>query len=189
MLFEKLVLLAAAFSCFAMCALAEERVIRKQVVVDASLAEVWKAWTTSDGAATFFAPQANIEARLGGAYELYFFPDQPQGLRGAEGCQVHSIVPMKSLAFTWGAPPQFPDIRNSGLHTLVFLRFEELGPRKVRVHFTELGWGEGEQWDKVYNYFVEAWDVVLGRLKHRFASGPLDWAHPPRPTESLAAAK
>lgn len=183
---NKLFVLSGILLFGAISGLAEERAIRKEVVVDAPLAEVWNAWTTDQGAATFFAPQASIEAKLGGRYELYFSPNQPPGLRGAEGCKIQSIVPMKSLAFTWNAPPRFADIRKNDLHTLVFLRFEELGPRNVRIHFTQLGWGEGNEWGAVYNYFVEAWDVVLGRLKYRFANGPVDWSALPRPTESLA---
>ena len=170
-------LLVSVFLC-AVPLLAKERILQKEVVVDASLAEVWEAWTTNEGAVTFFAPKTNIDATLGGHYEIYFQPDQPYGLRGADGCKVHSITPMKSLAFTWNAPPWFGVIRD--LRTIVFLRFEELGPKKVKVHFTKLGWGEGEQWDKVYDYFSEAWEVVLARLVYRFSHGPIDWANPPR---------
>lgn len=152
-----------------------QRMIRKEVTVSAPLAEVWKAWTTSEGATSFFAPAARIEAVLGGPYELYFDPSQPAGLRGSEGCKVHSLVPMKRLVFEWNAPPSIPLIRNSGLHTLVSLRFEELGPNQVRVELTHTGWGVGEEWDKTYAYFDRAWEYVLGNLRKRFAEGPLDW--------------
>ncbi len=180
-----LLLLAAPAGAQKETAMDSERMIRKAVVVNASLDEVWLAWTTNDGAQAFFAPATNIDATLGGHYEIYFFPQNPYGKRGAEGCRVHSVVPKRSLAFTWNAPPSVPDIRNADLHTLVIVRFESLGPRQTRVLLTQLGWGEGESWDKTYAYFVSAWDIVLGRLKLRFESGPLDWSNPPRPTESL----
>ncbi len=178
------VALVVMLSCLVLGVLAEERVIRKEVVVDASLQEVWEAWTTNEGAATFFAAKTNIDPTVGGHYEIYFSPDQPYGFRGADGCQVHSIVPMKSLAFTWSAPQQFGVLRN--LRTLVFLRFEEEEPNRVRVKFSQSGWGEGEQWDKLYDYFAEAWDIVLGRLQYRFSAGPIDWDNPYRPTASLS---
>ncbi len=170
--------------CVTLMAVAGERTVRKEVVVDASLQEVWEAWTTNEGALLWFAPQTHIDPTLGGPYETYFLLDQPYGYRGGEDCRVHSIIPMRSLAFTWRAPPGFGVVRD--LYTLVFLRFEELGPKRVKVHFTQLGWGEGEQWDKAYDYFAQAWDIVLGRLRYRFAYGPIDWGNPPRLTESLA---
>jgi uncharacterized protein YndB with AHSA1/START domain len=165
-------------------AAAEGRVIRKEVTVSASLEAVWDAWTTNEGAETWFAPKTNIDPTVGGHYEIFFFPDKPYGWRGGEGLRVHSLIPMKSLAVTWSAPWEFGVLRS--LRTIVFLRFEELGPKKVKVHFTQLGWGEGEQWDKVFDYFTEAWDIVLGRLKYRFANGPIDWDNPYRPTASLS---
>ena len=163
---------------------AQERALHKEVVVAASLQEVWEAWTTDSGAETFLAPKTNIDATVGGHYEVFFSPQEPYGWRGGENMHVQSVVARKSLAFTWSAPPEFGVLRN--LRTIVYLRFEELAPRKVKVHFTQIGWGKSEQWDKLYEYFTQAWDIVLGRLKIRFESGPLDWTNPPGPTESLA---
>jgi hypothetical protein len=91
---------------------------------------------------------------------------------------------MKSFAVTWSAPWEFGVLRS--LRTIVFLRFEELGSKKVKVHFAQIGFGEGEQWDKLFDYFAEAWDIVLGRLEKRFSDGPIDWNNPYRPTASLS---
>jgi hypothetical protein len=53
-------------------------------------------------------------------------------------------------------------------------------PARTRLRFTHLGWGEGADWDKAYEYFDHAWGaVVLPRLKHRFEKGPLDWSAAP----------
>ena len=41
-----------------------------------------------DGARTFFAPEAHIELRPEGPYEMYFDSDAPVGERGGEGCTV-----------------------------------------------------------------------------------------------------
>lgn len=165
---------------------APERAIRKEVVVSAAPAEVWKAWTTNEGAQTFFAPRADIDPAVGGHYEIHFFPQNPVGSRGAEGCRVHSIVPPSSLAFTWNQPPAVPILRAADVKTIVYVRLEDAGPGKTRVRFTQVGWGEGPDWDKALAYFESAWDVVLGRLQLRFETGPIDWSNPPSPTASLS---
>ncbi len=151
------------------------RELHKQVTVAAPLAEVWKAWTTTEGVTGFFGPAAKIEARVGGPYEVYFAPGQPEGLRGSEGCKVHSLVPMKLLAFTWNAPPTIPAIRDSGVHTLVYIELEEMSPERTRVTVTHIGWGVGEEWDKTYAYFDRAWDAVLSNLNYRFTVGRVEW--------------
>jgi len=148
-----------------------ERVLRKEVNVSASLADVWRAWTTSEGAATFFAPEAKIELAVGGAYEIYFKPDQPDGSRGTEGCRVLSYLPMRMLSFEWNAPPSIPRLRQAGAKTHVVLEFEELPAGQVQVTMSQLGFGQGEDWDKYYDYFDRAWPWVLGELQKRFAPG------------------
>jgi len=87
------------------------RVIRKEAKVNASVEKVWKAWTTSEGTATFFAPKARIELTLGGSYELNFDLQVPKGSHGGEGCRLLSFLPMEMLWFEWNAPPQFPMVR------------------------------------------------------------------------------
>jgi uncharacterized protein YndB with AHSA1/START domain len=149
------------------------RTLQKEVVVSAPVADVWKAWTTTEGLKTFFAPGAKVELVIGGPFEIYFNPAAPAGQRGADDCQVVAFEPMKRLAFTWNAPPQFPKVRK--LHTRVVLEFEPLGERETRVKFMQDGWGWGEEWDGAYNYFGKAWDYVLGNLKKRFAEGPIEW--------------
>jgi hypothetical protein len=53
---------------------ARSSALRAEAPVKASAAEVWRAWTTSDGAQTFFAPKANIELVIGSPYEIFFSP-------------------------------------------------------------------------------------------------------------------
>lgn len=164
-----------------------ERVLRAEVVVNGPIGEVWRSWTTSDGARTFFAPDAWIEPRVDGAYELYFRPEAPAGLRGSEGMRILAFEPEKRLAYTWNAPPEIPEIR--GQRTQVIVELEALGAARTRVRLTHLGWGHGEAWDRAYAYFDRAWGaIVLPRLVARFASGPIDWSAPPAPSEGPSLA-
>jgi uncharacterized protein YndB with AHSA1/START domain len=150
--------------------------ITKEATVTASLAEVWQLWTTSEGARTFFAPEARIELAIGGAYELYFDSSAPAGLRGSEGCKVLSYLPMEMLSFSWNAPPQFPTVRCQ--YTWVVVQIRDIGDGRVKVALSHLGWCEGEEWNKVYDYFDRAWGHVLGWLEKRLTTGPLDWRNP-----------
>jgi uncharacterized protein YndB with AHSA1/START domain len=156
------------------------RVMTKSVLVDATVDEVWRAWTSLEGVKRFFAPDAKLEIRPHGKYEVLFDPKEPEGLKGSEGCTVLSYVPMKMFSFTWGAPPQFPKARRE-IAQWVVLFFDEAGPKRTRVSFQGLGWKDDNEGKQVYEYFDRAWDLVLARLAHSFTHGPLDWEHPWRP--------
>ena len=159
-------------------AFASDRVLRAEITLPAPVAEVWKAWTTPEGIATFFAPVGKVDLRVDGTYDVWFNPKGKPDQRGAEGMRIVGLEPRKRFAFTWNAPPSIPTIR--GQRTLVVLDFAAEGESATRLRFTELGWGEGPDWDQAYAYFDHAWGaVVLPRLIHRFEQGPIDWNAPP----------
>jgi uncharacterized protein YndB with AHSA1/START domain len=150
-----------------------DKVLHKQVEVTASLEDIWQAWTTTEGVNTFFSPNAMVELRVGGLFEIYFLDDNPYGTKGSEDCKILAYLPMKMLSFDWNAPPQFGRLRD--IHTQVILLFDEIEPGKVKVDFSQYGWGKGEDWDKLYDYFDKAWSYVLSNLQKRFTDGPLNW--------------
>jgi len=150
-----------------------DRILRKEIVVPATLEQVWNAWTSTKGVKTFFSSDAKVELAVGGPFEIYFLLDAPHGARGSEGCRVLSYLPPKMLSFSWNAPPEFGELRDK--HTIVVLQFGEIEPGKVKVALSQHGWGRGEDWDKLYDYFDKAWSYVLGNLKKRFVAGPIDW--------------
>lgn len=154
-------------------AAATERAIDKQVIVQATLDEAWAAWTTREGIVGFFAPEAEIEARVGGAFHIHFDPTAPPGMKGADEMRIMALQPKKMISFDWNAPPSLPEVRPQ--RTFVVVRLEPLGERETRVSLHHTGWGDGGEWDKAYAYFDRAWAHVLANLKKRFESGPVDW--------------
>ncbi len=154
--------------------LAQERAIVKTVTVKAPVEEAWKAWTTTEGIKTFFAPDARVEARPGGPFEIYFNPYARPGQKGADGMVFLAVQEKKMLSFTWNSPPYMPEVR--GQHTSVVVRFEPAGEAQTRVRLTHSGWGDGGQWDQSFAYFDKAWGNVLANLEKRFVEGPRDWA-------------
>jgi uncharacterized protein YndB with AHSA1/START domain len=152
---------------------AAERAIDKQVLVAAPIEQVWQAWTTREGIVSFMAPAAEIDARPGGAFDIHFDPLAAPGLRGADGMQFMALQPPRLLSFTWNAPPHLPEARAQ--RTLVVVRLAPEGERSTRVSLHHVGWGDGGQWDQAYTYFDRAWGNVLGNLRQRFETGPVDW--------------
>jgi uncharacterized protein YndB with AHSA1/START domain len=152
---------------------AAERAIDKEVVVAAAPEQVWQAWTTRDGITSFFAPEARIEPRVGGLFEIHINPYAEPGLRGADDMRFLALQPPRMLSFTWNAPPSLPEARAQ--RTVVIVRLHPVGERETRVTLHHTGWGDGGEWDKAYAYFDRAWGNVLANLKKRFDSGPIDW--------------
>lgn len=143
--------------------------LRKTVEVDAELDEVWRAWTTEDGL-KFISSQSNVELVPGGAYEWFLDlePDE-NGKRGGQGARLLAIVPHEMLVFSWTFPPAVASLRKAGAMTQVVVRFETASNGRTRVRLDAVGWQEGDDWAAGRQYFDNAWDIVLQRLKEHFA--------------------
>jgi hypothetical protein len=152
--------------------------IECETVVAGSLDEAWKCWSTSEGAESFFAPHAQIEAHPGGDFEIWFFPDGKPGERGAENLHVLSVLPGEMISFEWNAPPHFTHARPQ--RTWVVVTFTPIDADHTRVRLVHLGWDQmkakypdhQEEWNNVKAYFEVAWPKVLGWMKTRFEQGP-----------------
>ena len=153
---------------------AAEKAIEKEVVVAATLDQAWAAWTTREGIVSFFAPDAEIDARVGGAFHIHMDPGGAPGMKGADDMRYMALQPRRMVSFDWNAPPHLAEAR--GQRTFVVVRFEPVGESQTKVTLAHLGWGSGGQWDQAYAYFDRAWPRVLENLRKRFETGPIDWA-------------
>ncbi len=170
--FRKLLLSLTMLMAAQICP-AQERAIDERITVKASVDEVWKAWTTSEGIKTFFAPDAKVELRVDGPFEIYMNPFAERGMKGADDMRIIGFQEKKMLSFTWNAPPSLPEARNQ--RSVVIVRFISRGDQLTDVTLHHIGWGEGGEWDKAYDYFAKAWPNVMKNLKRRFEVGPVDW--------------
>ncbi len=156
----------------------ESRNINCQIIVPASIERVWQCWTTEEGLQSFMAPEVRIQMEPGGAFEIYFNPDAPEGKRGSEGMHILALQEPTFISFTWNAPPHLEDVRQQMTH--VDVNLVGLAMDSTRVHLLHGGWGEDGQWEAAHSYFARAWPrVVLPRLRYRFEFGPVDWSRPP----------
>ena len=148
-----------------------ERMLVKEATVDGAPEQAWAAWTEPKEMSKFFAAESSvIDLRIGGTYELHMSPGQPVGSRGCEGCTILSYLPLRMISFTWTAPPSIPGLRDKGIMTYVVVTMEELEPRQTKVRIAQMGFGQGEDWDKCYAYFDAAWPKVLESLQQNIDS-------------------
>ena len=150
-----------------------ERVIVKEVVVAAPLDTVGGAWTTRAGIVGCFAPDAEIDPRVDGAFHIVMDPSALADGRGPTRCG-----PSRSSRSRCRTSTGTPAVR--GQRTFVVSRFAPVdGRTRVRLHRT--GWGnangtDGPEADAAYRYFDRAWDGVTADLQKRLAAGgkPMD---------------
>lgn len=140
------------------------RMLRIEVTVPATRAEVWKAFSTSEGLSTWLAPGAVVDLRPGGEWMVHF-PNS-----SSAGGNIVSFVPNKEIVIAALAPEQFPTVRAQ--RTTAKFELEDHG-RGTLVRLTQTGWKDGDEWDRAYEYLTAGNAQLLATLHKRFVSGPI----------------
>ncbi len=152
-----------------------ERVLRHEVVVDASLEDVWKTLTTSQGLESFMAPVAYVELKTGGRFDSNYRAASSLTDPGTIHNMVLCYVPLEMFAIKVNLTAQFPaEARDAGTLFAV-LALKDLGHHRVQVTESMGGWGEGRDWDDTYGFFDWGNAYTLGQLYRRFKEGPRQW--------------
>jgi uncharacterized protein YndB with AHSA1/START domain len=155
------------------------RAVKLEAVVDAKPSAVYAMWTTADGIKRFFAPDARIDARVGGDYNVIFYPQlDPDGASfGTLGARVLELVPDKRISFEWqtftdhaidgaeGPPIDSAARAERPLPTWVEIDLEPVGANQTRVRLAHYGFRSGGKWDASYAFFERAWGGVLASLQ------------------------
>jgi uncharacterized protein YndB with AHSA1/START domain len=143
-----------------------EKALRFEVVVPAKPAEVWQAFTTSEGLSTWLWKECTVELKPGGGWIVHF----PGGSTG--GGTIVSFEAGRSMTIHAMAPEKFPEVRRVGTTALF-----EMAPdgEKTKVTLTQTGWKDGKEWDEAYDYLAQGNAQLMGQLYLRFTQGPLKW--------------
>jgi uncharacterized protein YndB with AHSA1/START domain len=131
---------------------------------------LWEKWTDSSQLKSFFGLENKIEAKVGGAFEIYFLLDAPEGYKGSEDCKFKELVPFEKIRFSWNAPPIFEEIRKEGPNSEVTIEFESIENNITRLKLFHSKWQNDPKYIPIVEYFEKAWEYVLNNLSKTIES-------------------
>lgn len=160
-----------------------KRCLRQELVVDASLDDVWRAFTTRDGLEAWMAPVVDVDFRLGGTLKSHYDPAAEIGHPGTVTITYVNYVPQHLLTLR-SDPDQWPvEIRGDVEHTYEVIEIEPLDEGRTRIVSWGIGYGDSPAWNELLDFFVKGNAWSYGLLAKRFKEGPIDWTamKPPEP--------
>ena len=146
---------------------APEKALQFELLVPASIDEVWAAFTTKEGLATWLWKDVSVDLRKDGEWTVHF----PGGSTG--GGTIVDFTPQKKLTIRALCPEQFPTVRRE--RTTAVFEFAPAAEGKTRVTLTQTGWKQGKEWDDAYEYLANGNAQLMGQLLYRFTKGPIPW--------------
>lgn len=137
-------------------------------VIDAPVAAVWKAWTTTDGLKSWMAPLADIDLRIDGLMRATY------NAKGTltDGDAIHNRIlafePERLLSIRVAkAPEKFPFKADIGeMWTVLYLTPTADGKTHLRV--VGLGFGPNESAQKMKAFFQQGNDYTVAMLQKHF---------------------
>jgi len=140
--------------------------------IEAPVAEVWNAFTNSEGLRRWWAPLAEIELAIGGAIRSSF---DPGGSLGDEGTIVHTILafdPGRMIALRpTGYPDAFPFAAAMRATWTVFY-LDEVASMRTRITIVGLGYSNDDDSQKLRAFFEPANAELMRRLAAALAPRP-----------------
>lgn len=134
-----------------------------KIKLDTDIETLWSAWTEESKITKWFSPHANIEPHVGGAFELFFDPENHDRM-STKGCKIIEIEPPRFLHFQWKGPDQFSNIMNNPPQTSVKLTLEPENSDVLQT-IEHTGWKVSENWCQAKVWHIKAWRGVLTDLQ------------------------
>lgn len=143
------------------------KIIHVSLQLSCSQRQAFEMFTVSERVQTWLAPSADIHARVGGKYELFW--DTKDKLNNSTvGCKITAIEPDDFLSFEWRGPKEFKRFMNNCdplTHVVVF--FTSRQPSRTDVHLIHSGWRETNEWEEARVWFERVWKTAFEELRNQ----------------------
>jgi uncharacterized protein YndB with AHSA1/START domain len=144
-----------------------DKIIYQTAKLPCDAVRAFEMFTVNAELEKWLVVKADVEARLGGKYEIFWNPDEPD-FDSTIGCRITAFAPGRFLAFEWKGPKQYSDFMNECqplTHvTVAFIPAEGGG---TEVHLVHTGWRDTPAWEEAREWFVRNWEgafKALGKL-------------------------
>ncbi|MDH4209461.1 MAG: SRPBCC domain-containing protein [Anaerolineae bacterium] len=152
------------------------RIIHQRALLRCDVRRAFEMFTVNEAVQSWLAPQAEIEPRQGGKYELFWDVEKRED-DSTIGCKVTAIEQDRFLSFEWKGPTQYRHFMNDAdplTHVVVFfVPSMEASPPETEVFLFHTGWRSSGEWEEARQWFDRAWRVALEQLEHQVNTGSL----------------
>ncbi len=143
------------------------RIIIQKATLNCSAEKAFEMFTDNKYLESWLTAEANVEPIVGGKYELFWEPDDPEN-NSTIGCKILAIEKPDYLNFEWKGPKQFKHFMNNARPlTNVTVIFAKSGDQ-ANVTLIHTGWRDTDEWENAREYFINAWKGAFIQLEKYF---------------------
>jgi len=152
-----------------------QRVLQLAILVPASPDKVWEAISTEAGWKTWASPTAYVDLRVGGTIETNYTAGKAKGDPSNIVNRIEAYVPGRLLAIRNIQAPKGFFATDAFGQTATIMELVPAGEGQTKVILSNVGYGQGADFDSVYKHFEWGDAYTLAELRKRFETGPAKW--------------
>ena len=144
---------------------AGELMLVETVNIRAPASRVWDAYTTSSGYASWAAPLAEVDLRVGGSIRSHYDPNGRIGDPQTITLRIVNYVPQRMLTLQADISSNWPEILTEQAAQLYnVILFEPVSEDRTRLVSYGLGYRDSEEMRELMNFFITANAQLYERL-------------------------
>ncbi|MCP9768877.1 hypothetical protein EGI22_13225 [Lacihabitans sp. LS3-19] len=146
-----------------------EKVLRIECVLPVSLNDAWRLFTTDEKLKKWIAPLAHIELKAGGYIVTNY--DESKNLSDSSSIKlpITSFIDKEILVLKVILNDHFvKSVRESDENLQEVIQFIKVDDKQTKIVSSMIGWGEGTDWDKVYDFFVKGNEWTYKELLNNY---------------------
>jgi uncharacterized protein YndB with AHSA1/START domain len=152
------------------------RVQQLEMTVNAPVAKVWDAFTTDSGFESWASPVAHVTPGNGGVIEASYLPTSKIGDPDNIRNRIVVYWPDRLLVLQNEHAPRKGPFKPEFIDRIrTIVEFQDLGDGRTRVVESGVGYGEGPDFDSMYEHFRTGNAQEFALLAKSFVSGPVNW--------------
>jgi len=133
-----------------------DRVLTHEAIIHAPVAEVWRMFTTDEGAQRWMAPKAKFDLRVGGSMRTSYNPESNLEDEDTIVNRILAYEPERMLAMrNEQAPRGFARVEQfqQTWSVMYFEPVDAIGGERTRLRVVGLGYGDGPEWEQLLMFF------------------------------------
>ncbi|MEX2605300.1 MAG: SRPBCC domain-containing protein [Gracilimonas sp.] len=144
-----------------------DKVVIQTAIINTSAEEAFYMFTENSHLENWLTVKADVELRVGGKYELFWTPDDPEKTNNSTyGCKILAFEKPHYLNFEWRGNAEQKEFMNTDRPlTNVTVVFSKLGENQTKVSLIHTGWRPDQDWEAARQYFVNAWKGAFSQLQ------------------------
>ncbi len=145
-----------------------EKVLRLELMIPVDQESAWQLFSKDELLEKWIAPLAHIELKTGGYLITNYDKTKPLSDSSSIRLKIANYIEKELLTLQIKLNDAFPkSVQNDDANLQELIQFVYVGPQQTKIVSSMVGWGQGEDWNRIYDFFVKGniWTYEqLGKL-------------------------